>query len=221
MVVGGLQLECVGVEGYWRIEAYGGELLGEEGVVGMGADVLAQFVVLDVVEVRHHVLYGAELCYEFLGGLLPYPAYAGYVVDGVAPEAEEVDDLRGLCHVESLAYIGWTQDGVGCFAASVAVHCDARGYELGEVFVGGHHEHLVEACEFGGMGEGAYDVVGLESLTGELRDAEGVDDAAYPREVGLNVLGHGVAVGLVLGVYLVTECGRREVEGDAYMCGAL
>ena len=34
-VVGLLQLQCVGVEGYGCVEAYGGELFGEESVVGV------------------------------------------------------------------------------------------------------------------------------------------------------------------------------------------
>ena len=71
------------------------------------------------------------------------------------------------------------------------------------------------------MGDGTNDVVSLETLGGELRYAESIDDAAYPREVGENLLGHRVAVGLVLGVNLVAESRRRQVESNGHMGGLL
>ena len=184
-------------------------------------DKVAQLLVLNLVGALHHLLDAAELVDELLGGLLPHPRDAGDIVGGVAPETEEVDDLTGIADAEFLLHLGDAHDSVGASHAAEAVHLDMLGDELGEVLVGRHHDNLVEARELGLVTEGADNVVGLVALAGEDGDAEVADDALHPRQAHLYLFRHRLAVGLVLGVHLVAERRRLQVESHADMCGAL
>ena len=79
-VVGFLESQLRLVEIDRCIETDGCELLGEEGLVGMLVDEVAEFVVFDVVGMGDHLLDGAKLRDEFFGGLLADPRDAGDVV---------------------------------------------------------------------------------------------------------------------------------------------
>ncbi len=221
MEVGLLEPQCLLLEIDRSVEADGGQLLGEEGVVRMLLDEVAQLLVLYLVGAFHHLLDAAELVDELLGGLLPHPRDAGDIVGGVAPEAEEVDDLTGIADAEFLLHLGDAHDGVGASHAAEAVHLNMLGDELGEVLVGRHHDDLVEARELGLVAEGADDVVGLIAFAGEDGDAEIADDALHPRQAHLYLFRHRLAVSLVFGVHLMTEGRLLQIESYADMCGAL
>ena len=211
-VVGLLQQEGLLVEGYRGVEADGGQLLRKEGIVGMLAHLLTQLGVLDFVDASHHLFYRAELCNQLFGGLLPHSAYARDVVDGVAPKAKQVYDLGRRLDIEFGLHLVDTHNGVGAATAAIAVHVYVAGHKLGEVFVGRNHHHLVEASLLGIVAQSANHIVGLEALTGELWYAEGLDYTLDPGQVALYLLGHGVAVGLVVGIHLVAECRLGQVE---------
>ena len=217
--IGRLEKQLVGIERDGSVEADGGELLGEEGLFGILLDECAGLVVGDLVGMGDDFLDGAELGDEFFGGLLPHSGHTGDVVGGVAPEAEEVDDLAAMVDAEELVHLERREYLVGLAGTAEAVHLDARGDELGEIFVGGDHNHLVETGILGGMRERADDIVGLEALAGEDGYAESLDHLSHPRERELDVLGHRVAVGLIFGIELMAEGGLLEVEGDADMRG--
>ena len=116
-----------------------------------------------------------------------------------------------------LTDLGDTEDGIGSLAATMSVNSYMIGYQLRKILVWGNDNDALETAQLGSMGNGADDVVGLEPLGGELRYAECVDDAANPGEVREDLLGHRVAVGLVLGVNLVAESRRRQVESNGHM----
>ena len=82
-----------------------------------------------------------------------------------------------------------------------------RSDQLREVLIGRHHQHLVEAGLLGGVAEGADDVVGLVALAGEHGNTERLNHAAHPGQAELYLLGHSIAVGLILGIHLVAEGG--------------
>ena len=75
-----------------HVEDDGGEFLGEQRLVGVGLDVFL-LLAFELRGIGDEILDGAELGDEFFRGLLADAGDAGDVVGGVAPQAEDVDDL--------------------------------------------------------------------------------------------------------------------------------
>jgi hypothetical protein len=108
------------------------------------------------------------------------------------------------------------------FAACAAwfVDADVLADELAEVLVG--RDHIgVEALVLGALGEGADDVVSLEAVFDQQRNAHGLAEALHRRDGGGEVFGHGLALGLVVGEPLMAWRGCRGIEGDGEVRGLL
>lgn len=94
------------------------------------------------------------------------------------------------------------------------------GDELPEVFVWGDHEALAIS---GSVGDhGSDEVIGLETIEDEERDAECGEETFDMREGGDEILGHGFAVGFVFGEEDVTFGGGWGIEsGDEMSWGVI
>ncbi len=89
-----------------------------------------------------------------------------------------------------------------------------------EVFVRGDHEAL--AISRGVGDHGSDEVVGLETIEDEKRDAERGEETFDMREGGDEILGHGFAVGFVFGEEDVTFGGGWGIEsGDEMSRGVI
>ena len=220
-VVGFLPCQRLLVEGYRGVEPYRGQHLREEGLLAVLAHLLPQAVVLDLVHPLHHLFHRTELRYELLRRLLPHPRYAGNVVDGVAPQAQQVYHLAAVRNVVLLAHLLHPHQHVRRLAPPLAVHLHPLRYQLRKILVRRHHHHLVEPRRLGSVAQCANHVVGLVALACQPRNPERIDDTAYPRQVALNLLRHRVTVGLVFGIHLVAEGGFGEVKGHPHMSGPL
>ena len=210
--VGVVAPELLGTDVGGHVGAYGGHELGVAYLVGVLLDFLPQGP-LELVGVVEHVLDRAEPGDELGGGLLAHARAAGYVVDLVAHERQQVYHLAGIgyaifladllfaAHLDVLAAQGWL------------VLQDLSRDELSEVLVGRHHVDG-ESLRGGAGGEGADDVVGLVAGHLHQRYAVCVHNLLYHRYGGADVLGHLLSLGLVSGVGLVAEGGPGRVEAD-------
>jgi hypothetical protein len=191
---GGLHLGEVEVE---RDEAVDGdEFFGEEDGLAVLLEGFAVGLALDGVRgVAGGVedgFYGAVLLDELDGAFVADAGRAGDVVDGVAAEGHDVDDLLGW-DAEDFDDFGGVEDEVVFLGVEDA---DVLGDELHHVLVAGDDEDFVAL--FGGLaGEGADDVVGLEADGFEDGDVENFEGAADVGELAGEVFGHGFALGFV------------------------
>ena len=78
-------------------------------------------------------------------------------------------------------------------------------HQLGKVFVGSDHQHLVETSLLGLRREGSYDIVSLVASLGNDRDIETGNDAVDVWQRRSDILRHLVAVGLILLELLMTK----------------
>ena len=217
--VGGAEGEVV--DGFFNrdLGADGGEAFGEEGLFGELFDALL-LLSFEVAGVSDEVFDGAVLLDEGFGGFFAEAGDAGDVVRGVAPEAEDVGNLRGVGDEPFFA------DGMGVDAFGVVsgaagfVDEGAVGDQLCEVLVGGDHVGE-EALGFGEAGDGSDDVVGFPSGVGEEGNAKGFGEAFDLGDGGDDVFGDFVALGFVGGIDPVALGRLRGVHGNGEVGGLL
>ena len=144
-------------------------------------------------------------------------ANAGDVVGAVAGEGEVVDHLRGGGEAPVGADLGGAEDFGGGLAD--AVEEGLRVDELGDVLVARHEVGLHAVRRPGRRRVGAHEVVGLEAVGADDRDAHGRGELLRHRDGGRQVLGHLLALGLVGGVGLVAEGRRSRILDENDMRG--
>ena len=162
-----------------------------------------------------HVLHRSPLRDESGGSLLADTGTAGDIIGDIALESQKVDDLRRGCDAVAVAYLLRSAHLEVASLEGGTVHQSVLGDELAVILVRGHHVGG-HALGLGPAGKRADDVVGLEALDLDDLDAPGPDDVLDKGDGVGYVLGLLVALGLVLGVCLVTEClaaGRVEADG--------
>ncbi len=219
-IVGFLYPEHLLAEGEGCIEDNGGELFAEQRLLGILLHETANLVVLDFLGMGDHVLDGAKLGDEFLGCLLPHPGNAGDIVGGVAPKAEQVDDLRWALYAIFFANLLFADDFKTFFARMRTIHPHAGTQKLTIIFVGRHHKN----ADFIGRKppcQGADDVVGLEAGNLDDRDAIGLQNLLDVGHRKADSLGGFFALSLVGRVGLMAESSAFGVEGNAYVVGIL
>ena len=175
--------------------------------VERGAQVVADLA-LDLGGVGHHAIQAVVLGQPFGGGLGPALVDAGHVVDAVAHQGQQVDYLVGA-HAELFHHPGFVGDAAGHGVGER----DARAHQLGEVLVAGGNGDR-DAVGLGLQGQGADDVVALDAGDPQDRETQGLDDLHHRFDLGAQLVGHGRAVGLVLGVHFVPEGRAGGVHHD-------
>jgi hypothetical protein len=105
-------------------------------------------------------------------------------------------------------------------AARGLVHEYLIGYELAIVLVGRHHVGGV-AVRFGPLGEGANHIIRLKTFQTYHWDAEALDEPFDVGDAGAEVIGHGLAVGLVGRELLLAQGGTGHVERHSDVRGFL
>ena len=170
----------------------------------------AQALRVDRFQVAVDGLQRAVLRQQLHGGLLPDPLDPRHVVRGVAHQGQVVADLLGP-HPPLLEDLlpPPLRQGVG-FLAGVH-HRDPLAHQLQQVLVRREDETgalLVPAA----AGQGGDQVVGLEAVAAQAGHAERGQDLLDHRHLGVQVIGGGPPVGLVLLVLLVAEGRGARVQ---------
>ena len=136
--------------------------------------------------------YAAELLDEFDGAFVTDAGRTGDVVDGIAAQGHDVDDLLGW-YAKDFDDFGRVDDEVVFLRVEDA---NVLGDELHHVLVAGDDEDFVVL--FAGLaGQGAEDVVGFKAdgfEDGDMQDFEGAADVG---ELTGEVFGHSGALGFV------------------------
>ena len=182
------------------------------------AELLAELLRRDVVEVRIQRVEVAELADELRRGLVSDARHAGDVVGRIALERLEVDHLA---RHEAVALL---DPGRVVHHGRVDAHPGRHeprpvGHELEHVQVAGHDRGL-EVAAFGLARERADHVVRLEARHLVDRESQRRDHLADLRELGAQVVRHRAPGRLVIGGQAVPEGRGRQVEGDRDVVGA-
>jgi hypothetical protein len=159
VVVAGLEGEAIGFDREREVLEDGGEFFGEEGFLGVLDDLFLLFA-FEFVGGGEEVFDGAEFLDEFGGGFFADAGDAGDVVNGVAHEREDIDDLSGAFNAPFGADFDGAEDFDVTALAAGFVDFDVVGDELAKVFVGSDHEGF-HAEGVGFFGEDADDVIGF------------------------------------------------------------
>ena len=136
----------------------------------MLAHALAQLA-LNLVAVGQDVFEGSVLSEELGGGFLADSGDSGNVVDRVAHQSQDIDDLIHPLNAPLFADLGGPHHFGGLASAGRLVHLDSVGDKLPKILVRRHHEHL-KAGLFGLVGQGSDHVVGLVTRHAQRRNAQ-------------------------------------------------
>ena len=162
--------------------------------------------------VFQQVLNGTVLLNQFFGGLWPYTRTSRDVVGGVAHEAQDVDELRGLLD----AIFGLDFFHSHHLVLARVKYFDIGCHKLAEILVTGDHISE-EALLLGLMGQGANDIIGLKAFDLKNGNAIGLKNALDVRHCYQDALGRLLTVSLIGLVVLVSEgfASRRvKAHGD-------
>ena len=187
----------------------GGDELAGAGLVGVGAQALPD-PARHLVGVRQHLLEGAVLRDELLGGLLADARHSRDVVRGVALQAEVVRDLvRG----DPVALLDGGRVVDGDVGDALARRDDAHVVvdQLERVTVAGHEQHA-HAARLRAFRQRAEDVVALPALGLDDRHVQRAQHVLRHRELHPKLVGHGGALHLVPLEDLRSERGLPPVE---------
>jgi hypothetical protein len=135
--------------------------------------------------------------------------HARHVVDRVAHQRQQVDDLVGA-HAELLHH---RRIRIHAAAGHGVDQLDARAHQLGEVLVAGGNGHL-QVLRQALQGQRADHIVGFHAGDAQDADAQRLDDAAHRLDLAAQLIGHRRAVGLVLVVQVVTEGLARRIDHE-------
>ena len=210
------------LEGEGRVAADGGQLIGAPGILAA----LVQPSALGGFQVQRVELFidcghAAIFLNQTQSALFPDALDAGVVVRRVAHQGLEVDEPLRLKAVLRPEGVGGHVLGGG--AAHAGGHELDRGLvcdELEGVLVAGDDD-AAPALLLAAAGDGAHQVVGLPAVHLVHGHAHGGQDVLEHGHLGTQLVGHGVAVGLVVGKGQVPEGGCLPVEGDAQGVGLL
>ncbi len=139
-------------------------------------------------------------------GFFAHPRYTGDVVDLVAHQRQEVDDMfradaKFLVHASHVQHAS----GHGVDQGNVPVH------QLRHVLVTGRDDH--RAAQRGAAArQGADHVVGLDPLDAQQRVAQRLDAGVQRLDLHPQVVRHAWAVGLVFGEHGIAEGATLGVE---------
>ena len=161
---------------------------------------------LDLIGMRDDAVQRAVFGQPLGGGLGAHLVHAGHVVDGVAHEGLVVQHLR-RAHAE----LGLHAGQVASLAAHGVDDANVLGDELRQVLVAAGDDDL-QALLRTHAGQRADHVVGLHAGHGQHAPAQQLDHLVDRRDLAAQIVGHGRAVGLVLGVDRVAKSGPRGVE---------
>ena len=182
----------------------------------------AEALGLDRARRREHALEIAVPLEPLDGGLWPDPVQPGDVVRCVTDECEVIDDtLRPdaefLPHprrVEQAPAEARLGTGRG------QEHADTFVDELSEVFVGTDDQYVI-ASGRAPRRTGGEQVIALDALNLDRRQAEQAGERLHPIDLARQVLGHLRPLGLVFGVEFEPFAGTAEIEKHRRMGGFL
>ena len=161
---------------------------------------------LDAAGGGHHAVERAVLANPLGGGFRADLLDTGHVVHGVAHQGQVVHDAVGR-H----AKLGQHAHGVQALVAHGVDEADFVGHQLRQVLVAGGDDDVVP--RFGCyLGQGANGVIGLNARHRENRPAEQANHLVNERNLRTQLVGHGRALGFVLGVPSVAEGGAGGIE---------
>ena len=195
-----------------KLGRYGGQSVRQIGAVfvflqargqGFGA---ANTQGLHPVEVGVDRIQPAEAAQQGQGGLFPHARHAGDVIDFVAHKGQQIDDpLRR--NTEFILHPLAVQHRVG----HGVDQRDPLAHKLGHVLVAGGDDH--RRTRLAGLaGQGADNIIGLNPGLAEQGQAHGAHDAVNRLYLLTQLVRHGRAVGLVLGIPLIAEGFALGVE---------
>ena len=212
----GFQFFFVELDGHLQVD--GSQRFRHQSLFCKFDDVFLLFA-LQLVGMCDEVFHTTVFAHQYRCRLLADAWNARDVVGGIAPEAEDVDELFWVADAVAFAHL-FRPPHLGWFAElSGLVEQDFVGHQLSEVLVGGHHIGG-EALLFRLFRQGADDVVGLVAFHAVDGDVEGLDEPYYIRYGVAEVVGHLLAVGLVFAVFGLSLCGAGHVEGHADVSGS-
>jgi hypothetical protein len=164
---------------------------------------------LQLVEAAQKSMHRSEAGNQSGGRLLTDPFDPGDVVDRVAHEADEIDDLLGR-HPEASFDGSLVEPAIAHRVPQAHVPVD----ELHQILVAGD-DHRLRPLRRHPTRQGADDVVGLDPGDRERTQAEGRDDFPQHRDLRGQFVGNRGAVRLVVVEQLVPEGRTGRIEDGA------
>ena len=212
--IGSLQPQLLGLELDGHVEPDRSQPLGQHDLVSGGLNV-DPLLAREKLRMGQQVLDGAELADELDRALLADALHTRNIVRRVAPQRKHVDHATRIVDAVMLAYLLAADDldAVGP-ALALFVNPDRGPDQLPVVLVGRYHEHLV-TCGGRFLRQRADHVVGFVAGNLEHRNAHRLEHLLDIRNRRDDVFGRLAAVGLVVGVELVTEIASRRIERHA------
>ncbi len=205
-----------------RLRADGGKVIGQVGVLPVRLQLFPELRADGwVIQVGIDPIQAAKLVQQVLGGLGAHPGNARDVVRGVSHEGLQVNKLFGLEAVLLPEHLPGVQGGRGLAGlGDHQLHMDVLVDELQRIPVAGDNDALPVVLR-ADPAHGADDIVGLPALALVDGDVHGPEDVLHNGHLLAQLLGHGMAGGLIARVFQVAEGGGVEVKSHAHRLGLL
>jgi hypothetical protein len=205
--IGRREAEAVGIDRHIELTMDLREITREERLIAPRFELLP-LRRFRAIEVRIELVERSEFCDQCLRPLLSDAGNAGDVVDRIAPDRHDIDDLFGL-DTKRFFHAGSVVHDL----ASGVVEADPFADELEKILVRSDDHDLVSRLARL-AGERADHVVGLVLLTRDDRNSEALDDLADVRNLRREVVRHRLAVFLVVGELFEADGRSTDVESD-------
>ena len=184
------------------------QLAGNAGEFGIGDDVFAALLLLDLAGTGQQRIEIAEFFQQLRRRLRADAGNAGDVVDRIAGHGLQVDHLLGR-HAPFLDDIG----NANLLVLHAVIHVDHRRDELHQVLVGRDDRHIGTGS-FGLAGIGGDDIIGFETVGLDAGQIEGAGRLADETELRDQLFRGRRTVCLVIRKDLLAERLRGVVEND-------
>ncbi len=221
-LVGLLAQVVLGFKRDGRVGVDGGQVIGHAGVP-LALDELLPGGGLHVhlVQVGIQPVDGGLLGQQGHGRLLPDALHPGDVVRGVPHQGLQVDDVDGIEAIGLPKGLrGHVLGGGAAHAGGHQLYGGVVGDQLEGIFIPGDDDRVPPGALVR-LGDGANQVVGLPAVQLVHGDVQGGEDLFQNGHLAGQLLGHGLALGLIALVGQVAEGGGLAVKGDAQGLGLL
>ena len=200
----------IGADGAQRVAQLGHGLIFQQVLPLLGFDAL-------VVNVLVHALQRAEGLHQREGGLFADALHAGDVIRGIAHQALHLDELLRRKAVFFLNGVLVHHHGLAAsHHGGSKQHGGALAHQLQAVPVSGGKEAVVLAGS-AGSSQCTQNIVRLPALGGNGAVAKVCQQLLEHRHLLCQLLGHGVAGGLVAIVHFMPEGGGFQIKSHSHL----
>ena len=203
-----VQCYAFGIDGHVGVDRY--ELFRQKGHLAGRFELGSQRGPFDSVQIGIDILDRVVLLYQWHGRFLAHTLHTGHVVGRITDQRQHVDHVVGL-HPKLLLHLRRIVDFVFADILTGTQHLHLVIHQLEVVFVRRNAQDLMSVHRFS-LRDRTNDVIGFEAGHFDALQPHHRDQLLDTSKLRHQIIGKGIAMGLVLIVHLVSKRRFLRVE---------